>query len=162
MVLKQLSLRVSNRPGALAAVARLLAKQKINLAAISVDSTGGRGNVRLIVSDPERAQKTLKKAGFTVESQELLAIHLEDRTGSFLRVLEVLALAKVNIRSVAILVAREGSESLVAIETDDVTKTRKALSQSGYISRSAERLVTNADLLAGAPAIPAESVGLLL
>lgn len=162
MGLKQLYLRVPNRPGALVGVARLLAEQKINLAAISVASSGAKGYVRLVVSDPDRAARTLKRAGFDVESNELLAIHLEDRAGSFLRVLEVLAQAKVNIRSVAILVAREGSESLVAIETDNLPKTRKILSQSGYISRSAERLVTNADLLAGAPAIPAESVGLLL
>ncbi|MCI4330238.1 MAG: ACT domain-containing protein [Thermoplasmata archaeon] len=162
MVLKQLSMRLPNRPGALAGVARLLAEQRINLAAISVDSSGEKGNVRLVVSDPDRAQRTLKKAGYAVVSKELLAIHLEDRAGSFLRVLEVLALAKVNIRSVVILVAREGSETLVAIEADNLPKTRKSLSQSGYISRTAERLVTNADLLAGVPAIPAESVGLLL
>lgn len=162
MVLKEIALKLPNRPGALAGVARLLAQQRINLAAISVDSSARIGHVRMVVSDPDRAERLLKEAGFAAESSELIAVHLEDRAGSFLRVLDVLAHAKVNIDSVAILIAREGAETLVALGTTDRTRARKILQEAGFISRSAERLVSNADLMATAPAIPAESVGLLL
>ena len=162
MSLIELALKLPNRPGALAAIARLLAEAKINLAAISVDSTGKVGSVRLIVSDPSAAALLLESSGYPVEQREMLAVHLEDRAGSFLKVLDVLAEAKVNIRSVAILVAREGSHSLVGLLTDDSAKARRLLQQAGFISEKAERLVSNSDLVAAAPAIPAESVGLLL
>jgi len=162
MALREISLTLPNRPGALAGVARTLAKERINLAAISVDSSSGKGRVRLIVNDPDRAMSLLRTAGYEADVREMIAIRLEDRSGSFLRVLEVLAKEKLNVQSVAILVAREGNQSLVALSTNDLARTRKLLHQSGVASKAAERLVSNDDLLASAPTIPSESVGLLL
>ncbi|MFI5417946.1 MAG: ACT domain-containing protein [Candidatus Lutacidiplasmatales archaeon] len=162
MSLEELSLELPNRPGALAGVARALAKERINLAAVSVDSSRSKGRIRLIVNHPDRARKLLTKAGFKVERHQMLAVHLEDRAGTFLKVLDVLARAKINVQSVSILVAREGAHSLVALSTTDLTKARQVLEVAGFVSEGAERLVTNADLLAGSPTLSDESVGLLL
>jgi hypothetical protein len=161
-VLRELALRLPNRPGTLAGVARILATERINVAAISVDSSGVRGRVRVVVSDPDRAERLLKAADYPVESHELIAVHLEDRSGSFLRVLDLLASEKINIQSVAILIAREGAQSLVAFSCDDAPRARRLLERGGFLSRGAEQLVNNRDLLAAAPTIPGESVGLLL
>lgn len=162
MGLQELSVQVPNRPGALAKVARILAKDQINLAAIALESSRTRGYVRLVVGDPKRSRRLLEAAGFSVETHDLIAIRLEDRAGSFLKVLDALAGAKVNVTSVAILVAREGAQSLVALSADDLPRARKVLRDGGFISEGAERLISNADLIAAAPVIPAESVGLLL
>jgi hypothetical protein len=162
MALQELSLQLPNRPGALVRVARILAREQINLAAISVDSTRARGHVRLVVSNPAAARRLLEQAGYAVETHDLIAVRLEDRAGSFLKVLDALAASNVNVVSVAILVAREGAQSLVALSTDDLARARKVLRDGGFIAEGAERLISNADLLAAAPAIPAESVGLLL
>ncbi len=162
MVLQELALELPNRPGALAGVARILTKERINVAALSVDSTARRGHVRLVASDTTRARALLQEAGFRVETHELIAVRLEDRSGSFLQVLEALAREKVNVTSVAILVVREGAQSLVALTSDDLPRARQVLRQGGFISESAERLVSNKDLLAAAPTIPSETVGLLL
>jgi len=162
MALREITFTLPNRPGALARVARTLAKERVNLAAISVDSAAGKGRVRLIVSDPDRATVLLETAGFNVEVREMIAVRLEDRAGTFLRVLETLAQERINIQSVAILVAREGNQTLVALSTSDLPRTRKLLHRSGVASRAAERLVSNEELLATAPTIPSETVGLLL
>jgi hypothetical protein len=162
MGLREISLTLPNRPGALAGVARTLAKDRINLAAISVDSTPTRGRVRLVVSDPDRALVLLTAAGYAVEVRELMAVRLEDRAGSFLRILETLARAKVNLQSVAILISREGNQPLVALSANDLPRARKILRKAGFAAPLADRLVSNADLLASAPTIPGESVGLLL
>jgi len=162
MTLQEIALTLPNRPGALAGVARILAEERINLAALSVNSEGEKGLVRIIVNDPKRALSVLKAAKYKAVVRELLVVHLEDRAGSFLRILELLAEAKVNVQSVAILVTREGSQNLVAVSATDLKRARTLLAGSGYISESAERLVTNADLLATPPAIPSESVGLLM
>ena len=162
MALREISLTLPNRPGTLAGVARTLAKERINLASISVDSTTSRGRVRLIVNDPDRALRLLAAAGYGAEEREMIAVRLEDRAGSFLRVLEVLAREKVNLQSVAILIAREGSQPLAAISADDLPRARKILRAAGFASPLAEQIVSNSDLLATAPTIPSESVGLLL
>jgi hypothetical protein len=162
MVLREISLTLPNRPGALAGVARTLADHRINLAAIGVDSSPKGGRIRLIVSDPDRAVRLLSAAGYSPEVREMLAVRLQDRAGSFLRVLEVLAREKVNIQSVAILVAREGNQPLVALSSNDLARARRLLQRAGFVSRAAEGLVSNGDLLGGSPSIPDESVGLLL
>jgi hypothetical protein len=162
MTLQELALELPNRPGALAGVARILAKERINVAALSVDSSARRGYVRLVVSDPQRARSLLAEAGYRVETHELIAVRLEDRSGSFLQVLEALSAARVNIQSAAILVVKEGSQSLVAFSSDDLPRALQVLREGGFLSERAERLVRNRDLLAAAPAIPSESVGLLL
>jgi len=162
MSLREISLSLPNRPGTLAGVARTLARERINVAAISVDSTTAKGRVRLIVSDPARALRLLSAAGYRAESREMLSVRLEDRAGSFLKVLEVLAKEKVNLQSVAILIAREGNHPLVALSTNDLARARRILRRAGFASHLADQLVSNPDLLAAAPSIPSESVGLLL
>ncbi len=162
MSLREIQLTLPNRPGTLARVARLLARERINIAAISVDSATGRGRVRLVVSDPDRATPLLKNAGYEAEVREMLAVRLEDRAGSFLRVLDALERAKINIQSVAILIAREGSQPLVAFSANDLARARRALHRAGFESRIAEPIVSNAELLAVAPSIPSESVALHL
>jgi hypothetical protein len=162
MGLREISLTLPNRPGTLAEVARTLAKDRINLAAIGVDSTPARGRVRLVVSDPDRGMALLAAAGYNPEVRELIAVRLEDRSGSFLRVLETLAKAKVNVQSVAILIARESNQPLVGFSCSDVARARTVLRRAGFASPLAERTMSNSDLLAATPTIPGESVGLLL
>jgi hypothetical protein len=59
-------------------------------------------------------------------------------------------------------VAREDGRALVGLSTNDPVKSRRLLQKAGLISPSAERLVTNSDLVAAAPSIPSESVGMLM
>jgi hypothetical protein len=162
MVLKEISLKLPNRAGSLVGVARILAEHRINLAAISVDSNSRVGNVRLVVSNPERAVRLLEKAQYRPEVHDLLAVHLEDRAGTFLRVLDLLARERLNVRGVVILVVRQGTRTLVGLELDEIERARQVLVQAGFFSEEVERLISNSDLVAAAPVIPAESVGMLL
>ncbi len=162
MVLEELALKLGNRPGQLARVARILAREKINLAAISVDSTGRSRQVRMVVDRPDEALRLLVSEGLEVERHGLITVRLADRAGSFLRVLDLLTDAKVKVQSVAILVAREGNDCLVAISCSNLDKGRAVLAKAGVVAESIERLLGNADLVAFAPSIPTESVGLLL
>jgi hypothetical protein len=162
MPLREISLTLPNRPGTLAGVARILAEARINLAAVSVDSTPKRGRARLIVTAPDRAVELLTAAGYRPEVRDLLAVRLEDRAGSFLKVLEVLARGKVNLESAAILVARDGNRPLVALSTSHPDRARQLLAAAGFASRSTDGVISNSDLVAGAPSIPSESVAFLL
>ncbi len=114
------------------------------------------------MSDPDRAVALLEGAGYTAEVRELMAVRLEDRSGSFLRVLEALSKAKVNVQSVAILIARESNQPVVALSSNDLARARRVLRKAGFVAPLADHPMSNADLLAGTPTIPGESVGLLL
>jgi hypothetical protein len=162
MALEELTVKLANRPGQLARVARVLAREKINLAAISVAAAGRSGLARLVVDRPDPAIRALESEGFDVERHGLITVRLADRAGSFLKVLALLADAKVSVQGVAILVVREGNDCLVALSCSNLAKGREVLAKARVVSDSAERLVGNGDLVAFAPSIPTESVGFLL
>jgi hypothetical protein len=161
MPLTELSLPLPNRPGTLAAVARILAEKGINVSSIHVESSSKETQVRLIVSDPKGAIPLLRSAGYQVSTGELIAVQLEDRAGSFLRVLDNLAQARVNVDHVILLVQREGHQSLVALGVDDLSKSRRILKRAGFLADPVQN-ISNADLVAARPSIPSESVALLL
>jgi hypothetical protein len=162
VAIQELSLRLPNRPGQLAGALRRLAQDRINIAAVSVDSTRSQGHVRLVVSDPVRALEVLRDAEFSVETRELLTIALEDRPGSLLQALDVLAKGRVNILSITLLVTRDRSRVLVALSVNNLVKGRRLLTEGGFLSHETVRRLTNADLLGVTPTISSESVGMLL
>jgi hypothetical protein len=151
-----------NRPGQLATVLRRLAQERINIAAVSVDSTRTQGHVRLVVSDPARALEILRQAELPVETKELITISLEDRPGSLLQALDVLSKGRINILSITLLVTRERARVLVALSVSDLPKARRLLTEGGFLSHPSARQLTNSDLLGITPSISSESVGMLL
>lgn len=163
MPVQEISLVLANRVGALRNVAHILADGRINVAAVSVTSTGTRSICRMVVSDTEQALWRLRKAGYKVDASDLLVVHLEDRTGALLKVLDILASKKINIQAVCILVTRDKKKALVGLSANNPARARQLLSEAGFLAPSAEELVTNEDLVAAAPTeVPGESVGLLL
>ncbi|MDE1820581.1 MAG: ACT domain-containing protein [Euryarchaeota archaeon] len=163
MTVQEISLVVANRPGALRDVAHLLAEGRINVAALSVASQGNRSFCRVVVNDTENALWRLRKAGYKVDATDLLIVHMEDKAGALVRVLDVLAAKKINVLAACILVTRAHQRVLIGLAVTNPQRARTILSDSGFLAPGAEELVTNADLVAGTPsAVPGESVGLLL
>lgn len=163
MAIESISLWLPNRPGVLRPVAQILAEGRINVASFSLSSAGARSHVRLVVDDTERALWLLRKAGHKVDSDEMLVVALEDRAGSFVKVLDVLAKHKLNLTGGTILVTRDRKRVLMGLQVANTPRARKLLQDAGFLSANAEQLVTNADLIGGT-VIESEtqSVGLLM
>jgi len=97
MFVKQISLFMENRSGRLDAACRALAEKEINILALSLADTADFGILRLIVSDPDAGAQALKDAGFTVITNNVLAVEVEDRPGGLARLLDVLTASSVNV-----------------------------------------------------------------
>ena len=97
MKLKQLSLFLENKPGALSAPVKILAAAKINILTLSIAEAQQYGILRLIVRDWEAAKKLLENNGLLVKVTDVLAIEVPDRPGGLARILEVLEEAAINL-----------------------------------------------------------------
>ena len=64
MSVKQLSVFLENRPGALYGMTGILSQNKIDMRALSVAETRDFGILRLIVDDPYKTATVLKDAGY--------------------------------------------------------------------------------------------------
>jgi hypothetical protein len=95
--IKQISIFSENKPGRLAAVAKAMRDEKINILAFSIAEGAGYGVIRIIVDAPEKAMDRLAKEGFMVKFTDVIAVEMSDRPGGLYDLTEMLASAGVNI-----------------------------------------------------------------
>lgn len=91
MIIQQLSVFLENRSGKLTDVTEALAKNNINITALSVAETSEYGILRLIVSDPQNAITKLKEEGFSVGLTNVICITMPDKPGALARALRILS-----------------------------------------------------------------------
>jgi hypothetical protein len=112
MKLKQLSIFLENKPGALSAACRLLAKGQINIQNCTLADTQQFGILRLIVQDWERAKDLLEKNGCVVKLTEVVAIDVEDQPGGLANILDALDGTGINVEY---MYAFAGSQKVVLV-----------------------------------------------
>ena len=97
MFIKQLSVFVENKQGALSEIISLLSEKGVNMRAVSIADTQDFGILRVIVNDIDLAINTLKDNKVIVRANNVIGVELQDKPGSLARVLELLTAGGVNV-----------------------------------------------------------------
>lgn len=93
----QLSIFLRNQPGQLMLVTDLLAKNKIQIRALTVAETSDYGILRIIVDEPEKTHKLLLEKNILVGKTDVFAIEMEDKPGGLHKIASIFGEAGVNI-----------------------------------------------------------------
>jgi len=141
MKLKQLSLFLENKPGALSAPVKILAGAKINILTLSIAEAQQYGILRLVVRDWESAKKLLEKNGLLVKVTDVLAIEVADRPGGLAEVLKVLEAAGINLEYMYAFTLKRGRKGMLLFRFDDPDKAIAVLQEHKI------NVVGNAELL---------------
>jgi hypothetical protein len=141
MKLKQLSLFLENKPGALSAPVKILAGAKINILTLSIAEAQQYGILRLVVRDWEAAKKLLEKNGLLVKVTDVLAIEVADRPGGLAEVLKVLEAAGINLEYMYAFTLKRGRKGMLLFRFDDPDKAIAVLQEHKI------NVVGNAELL---------------
>ena len=136
----QLTIPADNAPGRLAKVTAVLAKEKINIRAITISSFGERGFFNLIVDDPARAHKALEKEGLETKLKEVFAVLIDDKPGGLDRLVQVLAKQGINIEHAYGFVVESHMKAVFVLEVDDSQRTEAILSENGFATLDAESM----------------------
>ncbi|MBW4634406.1 MAG: ACT domain-containing protein [Iphinoe sp. HA4291-MV1] len=126
---RQLTVALENYPGRLAAVSTTIAKQNINIEAISVIDTIEQAVIRLVTSDPTSCKTLLVKEGFYVIEADVLAVELTDNPGQLARMSQALAAAKINIEYTYGSTIRSGENIRLILKVSDLGKACEVLAQ---------------------------------
>jgi hypothetical protein len=94
---KQISVYLENKPGRLANVLSVLAREKVNITALSVMDSHEHSVLRLVTSDPVRTVKTAQSLGAACTETDVLLVELRNQPGALAHVCEVMAAEHVNI-----------------------------------------------------------------
>jgi hypothetical protein len=94
---KQLSVFLENKPGRLANVLLALAREKLNIAALSVMDSHDQGVLRCVVDDLDRARQILKGLSIRFSEADVVSVELRNQPGALAHVCEILGAQHVNI-----------------------------------------------------------------
>lgn len=121
---RQLVVAGQSKPGFLAQVVAVLAEAKVNIKAFSAPEVIGKGHLRILVSDLDKAKGALRSAKIKFRDETALVLSLENRPGALSDVAGVLRKARINIKCGYCTPSREGSRAIVVLT---VSNTAKAL-----------------------------------
>lgn len=142
MIAYQLSVFAENKPGRLAAVTGILAKEKINIRATTIATSDTFGVINLIVDDPKRAQTVLSKAGMTVNLREVLAILIEDKPGGLDRLTQLLFKENININNAYGFVLESRDKAVFVVDVDQIEKAQKIIEKAGFKTLDTDALAS--------------------
>ena len=140
MSLKQLSIFVENKQGALVGVTDALAANDINLRALSLADTEDFGILRLIVNDTDAAYKVLTDAGYLIKVTDVVGVKIGDAPGKLSKALAVLDKAEINMEYLYAFMARTEKHAYVVLRVADNAAAEAALEADGF------HLITDADV----------------
>jgi len=127
MKLKQLSVFLENKPGALSAPCRLLAKNNINIQTFALADTREFGILRLIVEDTDKARRLLQRHGFAVKVTEVVALEVLDQPGGLATILDALDGSGINVEYAYAFTAKSQGRCLLVFRFDDPDGALKIL-----------------------------------
>ncbi|MBQ7318954.1 MAG: hypothetical protein IJW97_02070 [Clostridia bacterium] len=132
MIIKQLSVFLENKQGRLCSAVDVLAKNDINISALSLADTTDFGILRLLVDQPEKAQAVLSASGVVVRITNVIAIAMNDNPGGAVEVLHCLSEAALNVEYIYACVGRVSGKALMVIRVDDEEVAEQVLHAHGY------------------------------
>ncbi|MBR3955043.1 MAG: ACT domain-containing protein [Clostridia bacterium] len=119
MAIKQLSIFVENKSGALADITGILAENSVDLRALSIAETQDFGILRLIVNDTEKAAKVLRNKNCVVNITEICAVAVPDTPGGLASVLRILADANIVVEYTYAFISNSKKDAYVVLRIND-------------------------------------------
>ena len=139
MFIKQLSVFVENKQGALSKIISLLSDNGVNMRAVSIADTQDFGILRIIVNDIDFALNTLKANNVIVRANNVIGVELKDTPGSLAKVLDLLTEGGVNVEYMYAFVTPCNADSAyLVLRAKDNEKAEKILSENNIKMLSEE------------------------
>jgi len=132
MIAYQLSIFAEDKPGKIAHVTSVLAKEKISIRATTISTADTFGVINLIVDDPKRAEAVLTQAGLTVHLRNVLAVLIDDKPGGLDNLMQLLYQEGININNAYGFVLESSKKAVFVVDVDKTEKTEKLLEEKGF------------------------------
>jgi hypothetical protein len=126
---RQVTLFLENKPGRLAQVLAALAREKVNLRALTIMGHTEQGVLRFVANDPARAAQVLKALGASYFETDVLLVELRNQPGALARVCELLAGGHVNIDYAYCSTGGRGGKTTAVLKVSNPEKATRLLGE---------------------------------
>ncbi len=134
MSIRQISVFVENKQGSLVKITDVLAKENIDLRAMSIADTQDFGILRLIVSDTDRALGVLRRENCIVTVTDVVGARLRNEPGALATVVKVLSEGGINMEYMYAFNGATPHHAYMVLRVDDNEKVEELLLASGIKS----------------------------
>ena len=124
----QFSIFLDNRPGMLARMCQALAKDGVNIMALSVSESLDHAVVRLVLSNVIKGAEILKSMHGTVHQRDVIVMDLPNRPGILAEIAQRLTAAGINIEYAYGASTSAQSSGGMVLRTNDLEATINILS----------------------------------
>lgn len=129
---RQFSIMLPNRVGALAAMVKLLRSLSIEVIGLSVQDSRDATVARIVVSDPEATEQLFMEKGIAHTTCELVVVAMRESGPGLLQCLDSLMIAETNIDFAYALMPSPQGQSMLAMHVEDYEFAVAILHQSGF------------------------------
>lgn len=129
--MKQISIFIENEKGKLAAVTSLLAKNGIDLRALSIADTADYGILRIIADDVEKAKNLLSESGYLTRINDVIGVKIEDKVGSLSRIITALSIADIAVEYTYAFTSPTEGQAFMVFRVNDNARAISALAAAG-------------------------------
>ena len=129
---RQFSILLQNRAGALASLVKLLRVAQIEVVGLSVQDSRDATVARIVVSDPDTAEQRFMEKGIPFAVCDLLVIALRESGPGLLQCLDELMVAETNIDFAYALLPGHRGESRLAMHLEDHEFATGVLHNAGF------------------------------
>jgi len=129
---RQFSVMLPNRAGALAALVKLLRMSAIEVIGLSVQDSRDATVARLVLSDPDTAERLFMEKGIPYTNCELIVIAMRESGPGLLQCLDILMVAETNLDFAYALMPGPEGHAMLAMHVEDYEFAISVLHNSGF------------------------------
>ena len=96
-MLKQLSIFAENKKGTMQQITQILFENDVNILGSVNNDSAEYGIVRMVVSDPDKAEQALQAAGYMTRQTDVLGVEVVDQPGNLNSLLKTLLETNIDI-----------------------------------------------------------------
>jgi len=131
-LVKQFSVFLPNKVGAMLDVVKLLNAHEYHVIAMSVSESTDSAIARLVVSDPAGTEKLLKQNNIAFGTCHVVVVEMDEVATELSKLFAALFMGEVNVHFTYPLLMRPGGQAALAIHVDDNDCAISVLSGAGF------------------------------
>jgi len=129
---KQFSIFLPNKVGALLEVVKVLHEHSVHVLAVNVQDSADSAIVRIVVSDPEQVQDILSIHDIPFSICDIVVVEMREGATELPKVLTALLMAEVNIHGIYGLLSRPQGNCALSIHVEDNDCATAVLRSHGF------------------------------
>ena len=131
-MITQVSIFTENKKGAMRALTRILADNRLNIVSMLSNDSPEFGTIRMIVDDPDKAAEEFHRAGYMCRKEQVIAVYMVDRPGCLNDILGALDQSNINIEYLYISFDRSSAAPIAVMKTAEQDIVEECLEAKGY------------------------------